>query len=343
MSDIMELKGVVTKEQLLDQIVDLEKATPLEVELGKDINFRIGEDGQGSINHKKGETTLSPAALGTLLAHIGFPRPYLKKIPVEQVNELVVPHLNFWYGKELTGQILRLLTVEDTAIMAIPKANFKHVKISEILSTVEEVLGKSILGYHKVWSRDNEFQFSVLTPETARIENKQKNDIFNAGIRISHSISGEKSTTVSPYLFRQWCSNGATTEHNLGSWKRRSGKEDIGPWLQKTIIESRKVFSQEISKLQELCGIKIDKNTSEVLDSILGQSAVPKQLQKAVRNTLIDDGAENLMDIYNVLTKVDTHSNVFEEHPNSKGILDRVAARLAHHSKLCPVCHRQMN
>ncbi|GAG77382.1 unnamed protein product, partial [marine sediment metagenome] len=53
--------------------------------------------------------------------------------------------------------------------------------------------------------------------------------------------------------------------------------------------------------------------------------------------------AENLLDIYNILTKVDTHSDVFNDHPNSKGILDRVAAHLAHHSKLCPVCHKQMN
>jgi len=342
MNNIMELKGMMNREQLLDQVKDLETAEPLELELGKDIKFQIGEDGEGSINHKKGTTTLSSAALGTLLAHIGFPRPYLKKIPIEEVNKLVVPHLNFWYGKELTGQILRLLTIKNNAVAAIPKANFKHVKVSEILIAIEEVLGKSIIGYHKVWPGNKEFQFSILTPETAEIKSGQKNDIFNAGIRVAHSISGEKSTTVSPYLFRQWCSNGATTEHNLGSWKRRGGKEDIGPWLQRTIIESRKVFSKSVDQLQELCGIKIDKNTSEVLDSVLEQSMVPRQLQKVVRNTLIDDGADTLYDVYNILTKVDTHSSIFEEHPNAKGILNNVASNLACHSKLCPVCHKQM-
>lgn len=342
MSKILELKGVITKKQLLGQIKDVEAAKPLEVKLGKGINFRIGEDGKGSINHKKGTTALSPAALGTLLAHIGFPRPYLKKIPIEQVNKLVVPHLNFWYGKELSGQILRLLTIKNNAVAAIPKADFKHVPISEILNAVEEVLGKSILGYHKVWPGTKSFQFSILTPETAAIKSGQKNQVYNAGIRISHSIDGQQSTTVSPYLFNQWCSNGATTEHNLGSWKRRSGKEDIGPWLQRTIVESRKVFGQSIDKLRELCGIKIDKNTSEVLDSVLEQSMVPRQLQKVVRNTFIDDGANTLYDVYNILTKVDTHSGVFEEHPNAKGILDNVASNLACHSKLCPVCHKQM-
>lgn len=342
MNKILELKGVVTKEQLLDQIKDLEAAKPLEVELGKDVSFHIGEDGKGSINHKNGVTTLSPNALGVLLAHIGFPRPYLKKIPADQVNKLVIPHLNFWYGKELAGQMIRLLTIENNAITAIPKANFKHVPISEVLSAAEEVLGDSILGYHKVWPGEKSFQFSILTPEEAVIKSGQKDDLFNAGIRISHSIDGKQATTVSPYLFRQWCSNGATTEHDLGSWKRRSGKEDIGPWLQRTIIESRKVFSKSIDQLQELCGVKLDTNTSEVLDSVLEQSMVPRQLQKEVRNALIDDGANTLYDIYNTLTKVDTHSSIFEEHPNAKGILNNVASNLAVHSKLCPVCHKHM-
>ena len=339
MSKISELKGVITKEQLLDQVKDYEAAEPLEVELGDEVEFTI-EDGVTSLNHKKGQTTLSPDALGTLVAHIGFPRAYMSRIPKEQVGQLVMPHLNYWYQNELAGNLLRLLTIGDNAIAAIPKANFKHVRISQVVAAVEEVLGKSIAGYHKAWFGPSSFQFSALIPEEIEVV---EHDLFNTGIRVEHSISGETSTSISPYLFRQVCSNGATTEHALGSWRRRNSKEDISTWLQRTIIDARKLFSKEINSLRELAGIKVDKNTSQVLDSVLTQSLVPRQLQKEVRNTLIDDGAENLLDIYNVLTKVDTHSNVFEDHPNSKGILDRVAAHLAHHSKLCPVCHKQMN
>lgn len=336
---VRELEGVLTEDQLMKEVVPYEAATALELTLGDKIGFGVGGKDNGiNINHPKGTTNLSPAALGNLLAFIGFPRTYLNKLPKEEAAQLIIPHLEYWYSNELAGKALRLLTVEDSAIMAIPKANFKHVKISEVVSAVKNVLGKEIAGYHKPWIGATDFNFSVLTPREVTVA---KDHVYNAGIRVRHSINGEVSTTVAPYLFNQWCTNGATTEHALPAWKRRNQKEDIGIWLQRTITGASKLFDTEVSKLQELCGIKVGKETSKILDSVLQQSLVPKGLQKEVRNTLIDDGAKDMYDIYNILTKVDTHSN-FDDHRNSKGILDHVAAHLANHSKLCPVCHKQM-
>jgi len=340
MNSLAELKGVISREELLTKVADYEVASPLEVELGEAVNFSFNEEGEATIQHRKGETTLSPAALGSLLTHIGFPKPYLRKIPAEQVSALVMPHLNYWYQDALAGNILRLLTIDNNAIAAIPKANFKHIKVSEVVDAAEATLGKSVAGYHKAWMSPESFKISILTPEQVEIG---KDDLYNAGIRIEHSVSGAVSTSVSPYVFRQWCSNGATTEHQLGSWRRRNGKEDISTWLQRTIIDARKLFNQEIDNLRGLQNIKIDKDISQVLDSVLTQSSIPAGLQKEVRNQLIDDGAENLLDIYNCITKVDTHSSFFDDKPNSKGLLNGVAAHLAHHSKLCPVCHKNMN
>lgn len=344
MSTLTELKGVISRDELLAKVAKSEAASPLEVELGEAVGFTINDEGKATIQHKKGETTLSPTALGNLLTHIGFPKPYLRKIPKEQVSALIMPHLNYWYRDALAGDNLRLLTIEDNAITAIPKANFKHIKVSEVVNAAEWLLGKSIAGYHKVWGTDRSFQFSILTPEQVEIGKKDgQDDLYNAGIRIEHSVSGEMSTSVSPYVFRQWCSNGATTEHQLGSWRRRNGKEDISTWLQRTIIDARKLFNKEVDNLRGLQNIKINSNTSQVLDSVLSQSNVPTSLAKEVRNTMIDDGAENLLDVYNILTKVDTHSSLFEDKPNGKGLLDKVASHLACHSELCPVCHKNMN
>lgn len=335
---VTELKGVLTKEQLVDKVKAYEAAEPVEVELGDRVNFHINEEGEAKIEHPKGVTTLSPAAFTKLTGNVGIPRTYLRKIPPEQRNKLIKPHLDWWYQNELAGNILRLLTVENNAIDVIPKANFKHVKISTVIEAIESVLGKSIAGYHKAWFGPVSFSFSVLTPREVEVA---KEHVFNQGIRIEHSLTGQVSTRVLPYLFNQWCSNGATTEHSLNAWKRRNQKEDIGIWLQRTITEASKLFDGEVDNLRALAGIKVTNETSQTLDSVLDQSSVPRRLQKEVRNTLIDDGAKDLYDLYNIFTKVDTHGD-FDEHPNSKGILDRVAAHLAHHSKLCPVCHKQM-
>jgi hypothetical protein len=337
---VNELKGVLTKEQLLDQVKDYEASEPLEVELGSSIEFQVNPEGVVSLAHRAGVTTLSPKALDNLVSYVGFPRPYLSKIPAEQVKDLVVPHLNYWYQHELAEETLRLLTIGDNAVMAIPKANFKHVKISEVVNAAESVLGKSVAGYHKAYFGPLSFQFSVLTPREVKLTDR---DTYNAGIRIEHSLEGKASTRIAPYLFNQWCTNGATTEHQLESWKRKNQKEDIGIWMQRMVTEASKLFDMEVDNLKQLCGIKVDEQTSAVLDSVLQQSRVPERLQKEVKNVLIDNKAETLYDLYLCLTNVDTHSSVFEEHPNSRGVLNRVAAHLASHSKLCPVCHKQLN
>jgi len=341
MSTLTELKGVMTRAEVLNIVAESEASTALDLQLDGTVNFIIDAEGKTTIRHSKGKNTLTSAALGNLLTHIGFPKPYLKKIPVDQVDSLVIPHLQYWYQTALAGNKLRLLTIGDNAISAIPMANFKHIKISEIMDATEGVLGKSIAGYHKVCGEPTAFKFSVLTPEQVSIG--PKDDLYNAGIRIEHSVTGVTATRVSPYVFRQFCSNGATTEHQLGSWKRRDDKEDLSAWLQSTIIESRKLFNQEVINLKGLAGHKIDSNTSEILDSVLNQSHVPTDLATEVRNTMIDEGAENLLDLYNIFTSIDTHSSLFEDKPNSRGILDKVAAKLVHHSELCPVCHKNID
>lgn len=337
--NVLELKGVITKDQLLEKVKVYEDAKPLEVELGEKIQFDVDKDGSPYLLHQGGQVSISPATLGKLTAHIGFPRAYLNRIPKEERMTLVKPHLDYWYRQVLAGTILRFLIIDDNAIDVIPKANFAHIKISTVIDAVEEVLGKSIVGFHKTQISPSSFKFSVLTPREVEVA---KDHIFNAGVRISHSMTGESSTSVAPYLFNQYCSNGATTEHELAAWKRRNQKEDLGGWLQRTITEAHQLFDGEVNHLRELCKIKVDSSTSQVLDSVLSQSMVPGQLQTQVRNKLIDDGAKDLYDIYNILTNVDTHG-AFEDHPNSQGILDKVAAHLACHSKLCPTCHKQMD
>lgn len=336
---ITELTGVLTKDELIKKVKNYEDAEPVEIELGDKVGFHIDKEGKAKLEHPKGVTDLSPTTFAKLLSNVGLPRPYLAKIPVEQRSSLITPHLNWWYKDQFAGQMLRLLTIENSAIDVIPKANFKHVKVSEVLNAIEAVMGKSVVGFHKAWIGPVSYHFSVLTPREVEVVDGHT---YNAGIRIEHSMTGQVSTSVAPYLFNQWCTNGATTEHQLPAWKRRNNNEDIGIWLQRTITEASKLFDKEVLNLQKLAGIKITDETSAVLDSVLEQSMVPRRLQKEVRNTLIDDGAKNLYDLYNILTKVDTHSNIFDEHPNSKGLLDKVAANLTHHSKLCPVCHKQM-
>lgn len=339
-----ELDGVMTKDEVLGKLHSYEEAQPEEIELDDNIAFTSAYDGtevEVVMKHRKGEVILTPVALGVLMANIGFPRPYLKKVPAEQYSSLVLPHLDYWYGEVFAGNVMRLFVIDNSAIMVVPKANFQHVPISEVIQATERQLGKTIGGYHKLQMHEGTISFSVITPKEVEV---RKNDIFNEGIRIQHSLTGATSSKVSAYLFRQWCSNGATTEDQIDSWSRRSNSgDDFSIWLQKSIMAADKSFGQEITRVRALQEIPTSEHTAEILNSVLDSSSVPQKLQKEVRSILVDRGAETLYDIYNVLTEVDTHTKYSDDHPLSAGLLDKVACHLTHHSELCPVCHKQID
>jgi len=340
-----ELVGMMTKEEMLEKVHDYEVAEPVDIELGNNVEFETDKENNITIDYKRAgkqeRVTLTPSALSTLTANVGLTRAYLRRIPMEERQTLVLPHLNYWYRQALAGNVLRLLNVEDRAIMVVPKADFEHIRISDIIEGAERQLGDDhILGYHKFWSDHVAFYFSIVTRKSAEAI---KDDTLFAGIRVRHSLLGEASTQVQAYVFRQWCSNGATTEDTIGAWRRRSNNEDLDSWFQKAIREADKSFDTEVGRLRQLAGISVEENTSDVLNAVLDQSLVPQGLQKEVRSRVIDRDPETLYDIYNILTEVDTHSDYFDKHQSSRGLLDRVASHLSRHSELCPVCHRQMN
>jgi len=337
---VSELEGVMTKDELLEKVRAYEESVPVEAKLGSQIQFEVTPESKVVMDCRENQVVLSHVALDQMLMYIGFPRTYLKKVPKEQYSSLVLPHLDYWYRDALAGNLIRLFVLNNQAIAVAPKADFQHISISEIVKAAEAQLGDLVAGYHKFHESRGNFVFSILMPKEVDLG---EGDLFNQGIQVEHNLVGESSTKVSAYLFRQWCSNGATTEDQISSWRRRSKSgEPFDVWFQKSIMAANKVFDEEIMRVRALKEVSTNEHTADILNSVLEHSSVPQGLQKEVRSILIDRDAETLYDIYNVLTEVDTHSNYFEEKPSSTGLLNKVAAHLARCSELCPTCHRQM-
>jgi len=317
-----KLKGLVSKEEFLSSVADFDRAEPIDVECGNRMEFVPGnEEGKIALRHQYGVSQLSMEATGILAAKVGLPRPYLRKIPKSEFSSLVLPHLNYWYRNQLAGNVIRLLNIDDRTLTVVPRADFEHIKISDIVALAEKQLGDLVAGYHKFYvSNFDTFYFSIVT--TREIQ-AVKGDPLNAGIRIRHSISGQSSTMIQAYVFRQWCTNGATAEDHIDCWFRRRGNNDFGNWVQKSILEANKAFDREVDRLARLAEKPVGDNISKVVDGILTRSKIPKGLQKEVRNTFMNE-------------------DYFDKHPLARGLLDRVASHLSYHSKLCPVCHKIM-
>lgn len=118
--------------------------------------------------------------------------------------------------------------------------------------------------------------------------------------------------------------------------------ESFRKWVPSVVVDAKSAFDKEEKRLAKLTKLPTNENTSDILDHLLAEGGVPLVVREAVRTEAIDQDTKTLYDVYNVVTRVATHSGVFGEHPAALPLLESVASGLSFHSKLCPVCHHKV-
>lgn len=351
MSQFEELRGVIQREELLANTATLDQAESVEYRYG-DIDFGMTDNHKVKVVHEDGETILNDKSLARLCREIGLNK-YLSKIPAPEIGGLILPQLRFWLPQSNPDMRLRLLVSDNESTMSIPNADFEHVSVEDLIAGIEATLGThNILGYHKPYVGPKNFQFSILTATTEQVI---ADHTYNAGIRVTHSIDGSAKTRVEPYLFNQWCTNGCTHEHDIKAWARRpmgrpknnggapEGGMPLSDWLQESIVAAMMAFDTEVENLQRLANIPVPEDAPEVINKMFAANHVPVVLQDAVREQCDVDGLNNMYDLYQAITSVETHSGHYDDHPNARGKLNKVAAHLSHHTTFCPTCSTQMS
>jgi hypothetical protein len=241
----------------------------------------------------------------------------------------------------MAGQKARVLTQEGRALSFNPTPREEFINLNTFLDIVERAIGaENIVGYHKPRFGWNETVINVVLNKIFEVKT---GDPLNVGIRFVHSFNEIEPTRGFAYTFRQICKNGQITSDKIACWsKRGKGEESFRKWVPSVVIDAEKALAEEQKRLLKLTTVKTDEKTSEILDHLLEEGGIPLGVREEVRSTAIDHPAETLYDVWNVLTRVATHSPVFEQHPASLPLLENVAKGLAQHSKLCPVCHHKV-
>ena len=334
-----ETKGLMTRDVLDKETVKFEGVKKQDVVLGKKVRFVGEEKKEGrefGLEWGDNRVTLLPSAFRSVVKHIGLAPVYADAVPVE----LLLPHLNFFYMKKRADEKIRLLVKDGEALAATMKINVDFVGLMQVVNLVEAELGKdNVVGYHKV---QLSWEASMLSIVQENVLTVVPNDFINAGIRIEHSLVGLAPTKLGAYVYRQTCSNGATTMDAIGHWSRRNSADSMLAWVRIAIKEAGVSFVAEGKRLGRLRDTKIEEHVADVLNGILEEESVPRQLRDEVRTLAIDAKAKTLYDLYNVLTNVGTHSEFFEKHPATMLKLEKVAGNLTMNGKLCPECHRRL-
>lgn len=336
--EMEELKDLFTRAQFMEKSGALGQVEVADFELGPGIEFGFDTERGIFMKVKDAEIPVAGSALQHMSRNIGLPMRYVENTPAE----LIVPHLNYYYQDKMAGQQARMLTQEGRALSFNPTPRDEFINLTQFLNIIEKEIGVGeIAGYHKPMFGWDSTIINVVLNQTFQVIDK---DPLNTGIRFVHSFNEVEPTRAFAYTFRRVCTNGAITMDKITCWsKRGKGEESFRKWVPSVVISAREALVEEKSRLLKLVGITTDEHTSVILDHELRRGGISLKVREEVRATAIDQPTRNLYDVWNVITRVTTHSRVFEEHPASLPLLENVARQIASHSHICQVCHRPMN
>lgn len=338
------LAQLYTLEEFRSKFSRFLECFPVDIGLGKTVLFEKLEDGSdqpklrfsGSVSGLGG-MTFSKEAYESLGSMVGLSPSYLSKVPVD----LVIPHLNFWYGKAWADKGLRVFCNELNCVEAVSrKAHVDYIPLEALLDgAINQFGGEArILGIHKARVGFHKTMFSVVLKRDFEVV---KGDKLFMGVRFEHSLTGEKPTQVVPYTFRQVCSNGAVTKDQLAVFSRRNSANQFNDWMVHVLNEASKLFELETERLRNLTQTPTPNRISVLLDDLFSRNGVSKQIRDEVSDAVLDESPETMYDIYNVLTRVGTHSEFFEKHPNVMDALEGAAADLSSNHAVCKSCGRR--
>jgi hypothetical protein len=334
---------VTSKLLTLDEVHHaLEQTEPLDSKLFSSenaVSFKMGQTWNQDIDDLYGrepvdvymtidgtERQLSKDAVLQTTANVGLTGAYVKKTPAS----LIESQLNYWYSSAGIGQsAFSILQVKDT-VQALTKSN--HVPFSNItlLEVVTEAI-KDYYGHNTTILADYKFQHSLLHTDIRLVipgEDRERtiyntgvhDDQWSAGVHVSNSLTGKSMTSVESYLFRWWCTNGATTEFDgAGNWNRRlNGQEevDVWDWARHSVNDILGGMESRFDEVQALTSVDVNQNISEVTQEVFETYKIPGRYRGLVTDALIKDPGEGLTmySIMQAVTQVANQQDISWQH-----------------------------
>lgn len=263
------------------------------------------------------EKSLSSNALADFGRHFKFPMTYAMTVPTSLTERL----LNYHYSVGLEDADLRVFAVGGT-VQSVGKStleSFSNLAILDgVIDAVREKYGSNveILADYKFQNSLPATDIRLIVPEAAHVMRDTNmpdvpmggSDEWSMGIHIANSITGSRQTSVEPYLFRWWCTNGATQSYDqAGRWNRKANGqhiEDVVAWAERVVEESFEGMRDSFERVQRLNAIKLrDGNTADVLREIYTQFKVPIAQQSAISEALLEAPELNMYTLQNAITQ----------------------------------------
>lgn len=276
------------------------------------------------------ETQVTKEAAVQAAGNFGLSGAYIKKVPAHFIEGL----LNYHYGNGMGDHAYNALSVggKVSAFSRPTTVPFSNLALVEsVAEGIHERYGADtpIFADYKMGNTLQQTNVRLIVPGEQRvIEDGGLGDVpaneadsWLRGVHISNSLIGKTQTRLEAYMFRFWCTNGATTSlEGIGSWNRKVNgqQDDVFEWARTQVDEILGGMEVAFDAVQALTELNVQGNTGEVLREIYAQFEVPVSQREEIGNILLGFPNPTLYTVMNAITSV----------ANGDGLEDRRADRL---------------
>jgi hypothetical protein len=331
--------AVMTKDQAVEVLNATEELSHVDVELGlnSEVSFKEGEEGAATISIKGDEHPVTSLGLQDAARGVHLPGAFYDFAP----RELLLHNLNYLYSR--TYGKLRFFLQKGNVIGATVGRS-KYYSNVELVEEAEKTIGEgNVLGFHQVSTSLGYSRLGIVADCSFQPIPNNPDDVLYGGIHLETSIIGEKKILITPYIFRQWCSNGSLISENIAQWSRRNeGDRDIREWVQASTEQALRAIDTEFVRIRQLTETSVEGHPVEALQSLFIKFGIPVRTQKMIISQAESQnegrGPSTMYDLWNAITWVATHSS--ELSVSSCVELQRAAGQVTREVDLCPSCHQ---
>jgi hypothetical protein len=261
------------------------------------------------------ERQLTRGAAFQAAANYGVSGALMRKLPTPNLEA----DLNYFYSGGVEGKEYNLLSIGDLASAftrptLVPFSNL--MLLERTTEGLQEHFGSDveILADYKFSNTLQSTDIRLIVPNYSTVITDGdmpdvptgSDDLWFAGVHLFNSVIGKGMTSMDAYLFRWWCTNGATVQNNaVGLWSRRHDgqDEDVYDWARTSVDEVFDGMAARFDKVQALTSLDVTRNLGEVVRTLFDQYEVPKSQRDGIMEALVRSARPTMYTVMNAITE----------------------------------------
>ena len=291
------------------------------------------------------EHQLTKEALLEATSFIGLTKKFTMNTPSTYIEPLV----NYWYTHR--DDDYQMLSIGDRAVGITRKTvtPFSNLRLlEEILEGIQTVyVDGEVLADYKMHHSLRGTTVRLIVPENVR--QVRPDDTWSTGLVLNNSLTGEVATSQQGYLFRWWCTNGATSTHASGHYNRRilGQGDEVFEWARAAVEDILGGLEHEFEALEELANTPIpnidtnpDDAVSLALTDLFETYKVPVSAREAVIDNMVNSDDFTMYGLMQSVTQAANSEDLSE--PLRARLMDIGGDLPRANSERCAACRRLM-